>query len=348
MCHNPAACHETRGLNILSADTPKHEANLSRGQAVFAVDALESALNTVSSGMPLPQAALTDYATFYGFDLLLTDVEHEVRLLPVDAHEVVVHIFKPDAPKGYALLCHGYYDHVGLYGHVIRYLTERGIVVVGFDQIGHGLSSGERASVDSFSRYVRVTETVYRYARQHLQVPEGIAFHWVGQSMGGAIVMETLHQHQDIEAGHVVLFAPLIRPYAWWFSRWVYAAARRTIDSRPRRITTNASNVEFIRLQHADPLQPDILPVQWVGAMVEWFERFETYTESDLAPRIIQGEQDKTIDWRYGGKVISRRYPNSRWCRLPEASHHLVNESLVLREQMWAWLDEHCDWSTSV
>ena len=72
--------------------------------------------------------------------------------------------------------------------------------------------------------------------------------------------------------------------------------------------------------------------------MRRWFRRFECYGVSELAPLIIQGEDDGTVDWRHGRKVYNKRYPNGRWLMLPEGRHHLVNEADWLRNQMWSWL----------
>ena len=315
---------------------------LARGCAPLDVDALQRHLQQLAPADSLSPQQLQAYRQFYGFDVLLDAVEHQVFWHATQGEQIAIHVLQPTKQQiqGYALVCHGYYDHVGLYGHLISYLVGRGWAVVSFDQVGHGLSTGARATISNFDIYVAVTYAVYQRAQQLLPGSAGQEWYWLGQSMGGAIVLETLHQQPAIAPRDVVLFAPLVRPYAWWFARWVYALAKHTVESRPRRITTNASNVEFITLQHADPLQADILPVQWVSAMVDWFERFERYPVAELAPLIIQGEQDKTVDWKYGTRLLKKRYPASRWLNLTSASHHLVNESDTLRAQMWSWLDQ--------
>ena len=63
-------------------------------------------------------------------------------------------LWKPPQSKGSVVIVHGYLDHTGLYGHLIKQLLERQLTVVCFDLIGHGLSSGEPASIDSFDQYV--------------------------------------------------------------------------------------------------------------------------------------------------------------------------------------------------
>ena len=52
-----------------------------------------------------------------------------------------------DACRGTVFVLHGYYDHGGLYGTLLRYLLHKGYGVVLFDLPGHGLSSGDRAAI---------------------------------------------------------------------------------------------------------------------------------------------------------------------------------------------------------
>ncbi|MEM7098940.1 MAG: alpha/beta fold hydrolase [Pseudomonadota bacterium] len=328
------------------------EQSLNRGTHEFEVNGLRTLLGQLQADQQLSQEDLSEYRRFYGFDQLIGLAAQSVQVLMVGSQRLVVQTFEPSdshaGPKGYVLMCHGYYDHVGLYGHVLKYLLDRNLVVVTFDQIGHGLSSGLPATIEHFDRYIEATLGVFQFAQRRFPQSDETGWHWVGQSMGGAIVLETLHHNPEIQANEVVLFAPLVRPYAWWFARWVYAIAKRTVESRPRRISSNSSSAEFIRLQHVDPLQADILPVQWVSAMVEWMQRFIKYERAPgsvpVAPKIIQGQLDKTIDWHFGTRFLRKQYADSQWCILPEASHHLVNESDELLAQIWIWLDERCAW----
>ena len=284
------------------------------------------------------QADFTQYLEFYG---LRSAAHHAAEAIPVSVrdveHHIVLQTFTPDRPQAWAFFHHGYYDHVGLFGHVFDYLLGHGVGIYAIDNLGHGLSTGDRATIPSFDDYVEVIAAVDR----HLGYRD---MHFIGQSMGGALTLEYLQRHPERVTQELVLFAPLIRPYAWWINRIYFNIAKRLIEQRPRTITSNASNAEFLHLQHHDPLQARVLPVQWVQAMVDWFEVFERYPASSRQPKIIQGHQDRTIDWRHSVKVLGARYPESSWLHIPEASHHLSNESDHIRAQIFSWLDENCQW----
>ena len=156
--------------------------------------------------------------------------------------------------------------------------------------------------------------------------------------------MDYLAQTSQPPNGEVVLLAPLVRPYAWWLNQWVFAIAKRTITERPRTITNNAENGEFMALQHVDELQAQVLPVAWVTAMVAWFERFEASQPSTLAPKIVQGLADRTVSFRHNLNVLERLYPQHKKLISTEGRHHLANESAELRAQIYSWLDAECDW----
>ncbi|MEB3734885.1 alpha/beta hydrolase [Halopseudomonas pachastrellae] len=50
--------------------------------------------------------------------------------------------------------------HMGLYRHLIQWGAGAAYAVLAFDLPGHGLSSGERASIDCFLRYQKVLDGV--------------------------------------------------------------------------------------------------------------------------------------------------------------------------------------------
>ena len=308
-----------------------------RGTGSFDPEALTRILT------PLPQATeaapggepLDDYYGFYNLDFTesVPGLIHTVGWLGSGEHRVVAQRFHHPDPVGTAVVCHGYYDHVGLYGYLIEFLLERRLTVVTFDQPGHGLSSGERATIGSFDEYVQALADVLTHSEPLLPRP----WYIIGQSMGGAIAMEYLAQQPDHGFKEVVLLAPLIRPANWQLAKFVYLLAKYTIKERPRTITDNAENAEFLELMRRDPLAPMTLPVQWVTAMVNWMERFEAHPELPFEPLIVQGHADETVDWRYNMDVL-RQKTRARVLEIPGARHHLVNESDLIRQQIFDWL----------
>jgi alpha-beta hydrolase superfamily lysophospholipase len=282
-----------------------------------------------------PPSSLGAYTAFYGLDFAASvpGVEHSLGWLTSGAHRIVVQRFAHPRPVGTALVSHGYYDHVGLYGYLIEFLLKQRLSVVIFDQPGHGLSSGDRATIGSFDEYVQVLGDVLVHYQRVLPGP----WYIIGQSMGGAVAMEYLARQPEHGFREVVLLAPLIRPANWRLARFAYLMARYTIKERPRTITDNAENPEFLSLMRRDPLAPMVLPVQWVTAMVRWMRAFETRDALPFEPLVVQGHADATVDWRHNLKVL-RQKTRPTVLEIPAARHHLVNESELIRAQMFEWL----------
>jgi len=328
----------------LSINEATHTPPVQRGHGAFDAQALRSLFDATPLETELDSDALASYRTFYALDF--PDTQQRMWPIAVGAERIAVQAYVPQTPRSeaFVLLCHGYFDHVGLYRHVIEYLLNHGLTVVTYDQLGHGLSTGERVVIDDFSRYVEATEACRQFAAKQFNWSASTRVHWFGQSMGGSVIMDYLQHTAHPPTGEVVLFAPLVRPYAWWLNRWVFALAKLAITQRPRTITSNAYNPEFIALQHVDRLQAQVLPVAWVSAMVNWFKRFEASSPSTIAPKIVQGDTDHTVSWRHNMKVLSRLYPQQSLLMLSQGRHHLANESVEIREKIFTWLDAECDW----
>ena len=312
----------------------------------FDSEAVRASLRPLVPGEPTVFTAGEErYLRFYGIHYSegIADLRHSFGVVETDTHTISVHHWRPANSTGTAVVLHGYYDHVGLYGHLIQYLLDRGLGVLSFDLPGHGLSSGTAASIETFDHYVAAFDACLDVLGEHLDQPWDL----FGQSAGGAIAMEWLLSRgltvSNSPFKHVVLLAPLVRPASWQLVRLYYYLVRGFIKERPRTFSTNADNPEFIAfLRDADILQARTLPVQWVTAMISWMKRFENYPATDIAPLVVQGQSDQTVDWKYNMSVMERLF-EPQVLYIPEARHHLVNESEAIRAQIFAVIDAELD-----
>lgn len=56
---------------------------------------------------------------------------------------------------------------------------------------------------------------------------------------------------------------------------------------------------------------------------------------------MIQGQADKTVDWKHNLDVLNAKFNQPQVLLIPEARHHLANESAQIRDHYFAFLDEH-------
>ncbi|UVE18033.1 alpha/beta hydrolase [Pseudomonas sp. LS44] len=290
---------------------------------------------------PLAEAAaeapqLAAYRAFYSLEF--AGVHGRMGVFPAAGYQIVAQAWWPAQPRGTLLLQHGYYDHVGLYRHLIAWALEQGFAVLACDLPGHGLSSGERASIQDFAEYQAVLHGLLGEAAA-LGLPT--PWHLCGQSTGGAILIDYLLRGavRD-EIGEIVLLAPLVRPRAWAWSQLSYRLLKPFVSSIERRFSANSNDPEFLAFLQRDPLQPLTLPVAWVGALARWVPLIEAARPSARRPLIVQGDADMTVDWRHNLALLANKFAGAEVLMLPEARHHLVNESAALRARYLGFLSE--------
>jgi alpha-beta hydrolase superfamily lysophospholipase len=304
--------------------------------ATFDPDLLRASLRPLAEAQPLSAQAQA-YQRFYGLDL---PVKRGLGRFAVDGFEVVGQVWWPEQPVATLFLLHGFYDHMGLYRHVIEWALQRQWVVIACDLPGHGLSSGERASIDDFAVYQAVLQGLFDEARS-LDLPQ--PWHLCGQSTGGAIVIDHLLNQgtQSPAQGQVILLSPLVRPRAWGWSKLSYYMLRPFVKGIARRFSENSTDPDFLPFLQRDPLQPLRLPTAWVGALAQWIKRIELAPRSSRQPLIVQGQADMTVDWQHNLQVIRQKFQQPQVLMLPEARHHLANEAACIRQEYFAFLNQH-------
>ena len=302
-------------------------------------DALRAQLSPLRHAAELTAEARF-YQAYYGLDLPHHGgIQRRLGRFQVHGYEVVAQAWSPEQPVATLLVLHGYYDHMGLYRHVVDWGLRMGFAVLACDLPGHGLSSGPRASINEFEEYQAVLQGLLHEAAA-MELPQ--PWHLLGQSTGAAIVLDyLLCQPVHPALGQSILLAPLVRPRAWGWSRFSYEVMRRFVKQIPRRFSENSGDPAFLQfIQSSDPLQPDILPTAWVGALSRWIQRIEGAPASPHSPLIVQGEADMTVDWQHNLPVLQDKFAAPEILRLPAARHHLVNEQEVLRREYFGFLSE--------
>ncbi|TVP91282.1 MAG: alpha/beta hydrolase [Pseudomonadaceae bacterium] len=298
---------------------------------------LTTDLPLLEPGRPLDALGLR-YAGYYGIDFS-TRAEQYLGRVSIDGFDLALQVWRPAEPRGTLLILHGYYDHMGLYRHLIEWALDQHLAVLGMDLPGHGLSSGERASIDCFLSYQAALDAAFAQARAwELPAP----WHLLGQSTGGGILVDRLlHGQVPEQVGQTILMAPLVRPKQWLLSQMGLRMLGGFVSQLGRKFTDNSSDEDFLRfIRENDPLQPLVLPVAWVQALEKWILRIEAAVPVEHSPLIIQGQSDGTVDWQHNIKVLESKFQTPDMFYLPDARHHLANEREPLRKQYLDWLAE--------
>lgn len=312
----------------------------------FAPEKARAALPRFDLNVRAPlRGVLQDYAAHYGFDRVVqtTQATHFIGKLEAFGYDIATHVFMPRAAaKGTLLVLHGYFDHVGLFTHLIQRGLERGYAVVAYDLPGHGLSSGGRCDIEAFAHYQEVLSDVLAALRPEMPGP------WlaVGQSTGGAILLD--HVLQAIRSGRrpafarVQLWAPLVRPAQWRKVKLGYHLLHRFKRDIPRHFRRSSSDQAFLDfLWNDDPLQHREIPLQWLGSMMHWEAHMQAMPACRYPVSVVQGDQDETVDWRFNIAYVRSHVFVEGYTEVAGAAHHLANEREDLREQCLRALDRY-------
>jgi alpha-beta hydrolase superfamily lysophospholipase len=287
-----------------------------------------------------PSQIMDAYWQFYGLDFHRLGLATQAAyLLTSNNTELCVQQFSAKNERGKVLVLHGYYDHIGLYKYLIRECLELGLSVTAFDLPGHGLSSGARASIDSFDSYRDALESVL----ERENIVHGSRWSVVAQSTGSAILMDYLSQYQfnrdNSPFANVVLLAPLVRPEQWMKVKFMLTVLRPFVDSIARNYNENSHDKAFLKfVRYEDPLQHDRVEVDWVSALVAWVPVFEQRRNIDLSISVIQGTEDTTVDWKHNVAAIEKVFNEVSVHEIEGGRHHLVGESQEYRSEVFTYL----------
>jgi lysophospholipase len=293
-------------------------------------------INLLGKDMP---EFITLYNQYYGLDLesKFIGLQHVVGAFDVAEFSLCAHMFVLPQAKGTVMLVHGYYDHVGLYNHIIEHCLSQGFSVFAYDLPGHGLSSGERAAIQSFRQYDDVFCVALEWVQENMPSPLVV----MGQSTGCAIIINYVLSRginkTNSPFANIFLMAPLVRPVDWRVSKLFYYFARPFVKQLKRAFAQNSNNLDFLSfISTSDPLQPLFLKTNWVGALKKWVKYIEACQPVDLAIHVIQGTEDGTVDYRHNMLVLENKFKEFDVTFVEQGRHHLANEEPIKLEQVLA------------
>lgn len=283
-------------------------------------------LRTVSCGSPAACELMAAYCAFYHLPAP-HDVPQVLGWVEANEFAIATHVWLPAEPRGTLFIVHGYYDHHGIYNHVVEYGLANHLAVMTFDLPGHGLSSGDRAAIDRFDQYGDVIHSLLTQAHDSLPGP----WYAIGQSTGGAALLNYLWRYDALREHPLLdktaLCAPLILPRAWGVLRILYRMLHRIIKHLPRGKSRSSHDPAFIEfIDERDFLQAPQLDIRWVGAMREWDVQFSRFPKWNYPILVVQGDADTTVDWRYNLIELQRKLPKLQTVIVDDAGHQLVNE----------------------
>lgn len=161
-------------------------------------------------------------------------------------------------PRAAVLLVHGLGEHIGRYQNVARRLNERSFAVRGYDQYGHGQSTGPRGGLPSDGRLL--DDLVLMVDRTRSDLGKELPLILLGHSMGGLVAARLVALGLcPVQA--LVLSSPALDPGLNAFQKLLLAVVPKIA---PNLRVGNGLNAELIShdpaavaAYRADPLVHD-------------------------------------------------------------------------------------------
>ena len=274
------------------------------------------------------------YLNFFQYPILNPSeaIRHHVGHLAVGEDNIFTQVWIPQSATITVFVCHGLFDHSGLYAKLLRVLLDEGYAVVMIDFPAHGLSSGDPKLVQSFNDYGSLLNDVLDKIAAY--IPAKLIY--LGQSTGAAALVNLTLRYPKYLPEKVILLAPLLRTTGWRRINWSYCLLHRFFSFVPRQFSSSSHDEEFMDLiDNRDFMQPRWISVRWVGAMRKWGTVLDKLNGSNMPTLIIQGDQDSTVDWQYNIGKFREKFSDLYVTMIPGAMHHLVNEDPMWRKKVF-------------
>jgi acylglycerol lipase len=251
------------------------------------------------------------------------------------------------APKAMILAIHGFNDYSNAFVEAAEWWAAQGIATYAPDQRGFGRApypgfwAGENRLADDALELSAVLR------QQHPDLP----VYWLGESMGGAVVLHALARSDaEVHPHGAVLVAPAVwgratLPLHYRVALWLtsYTIPWKTFTGSGLKIQAS-DNVEMLRRLSRDPLFIKATRVDAVHGVVNLMDRAAEAAPAGPPVLLLYGEKDEVIPKRPVDAFVTRLKANPavnlRMAVYPNGWHMLLRD--LQAETVWrdvaAWI----------
>lgn len=220
-------------------------------------------------------------------------------------------------PTAGVVFLHGFGEHTGHYHRFAGALNHRGISVWGLDQIGHGLTEGERGVVPSIGDLSEIARLLTGMAEC---AAPGLPLALVGHSMGGVTAAQVACRDPGRYVGLVLTGTPLPEPIA--------APAAEHSGPGDVEVTKDPFYLDLLEndplaFPNHDVLLPAALAV--MGAVGEEIEQRLPTVQMPIL--LVNGERDAFAPPAHA-EGWAERLSRARALRYEGAYHDILNDTV--------------------
>lgn len=247
--------------------------------------------------------------------------------------------------RGTVLMVHGLGEHIGRYGHVADWLVARGFAVVGYDQRGHGRSSGARGVIprpDALVQDLAVVVDAVRVPHEPLVL--------LAHSMGGAIAAQFVAQGIRSVDG-LVLSSPALAASLTGLQRAQLVIGERLVPALAQGngldATKIAHDAAVVRAYLDDPLVHDRISARLARAILDAGHVARSGAAQWRVPTLLLYAGDDHLVNARGADAFAASAPREvvEAERFDALYHEILNEGALAAPvfaRLERWLDARC------
>jgi len=288
-----------------------------------------------------------------------TQVSSEISTLPVlypqravmdDGYELPLTAWQPDGePRAVVLALHGFNDYRNAFSGLGPHFAASEIITYAYDQRGFG----ETAQRGLWPGTEILQADAAAIAQLICQEYPDLPLFLLGESMGGAVVMDTMNEADETCVDGVILVAPAVwgwqtmplwQQSALWLAAHVapgYALTGEGVEITP------SDNIEMLRALGRDPLVIKETRIDTVFGLTDLMESALLASSQLTIPTLIlYGERDEIIPKRpicqMLGTLPGLHTRQWRLVLYPDGYHLLTRDlqAEVVLQDMTAWLHD--------
>lgn len=273
----------------------------------------------------------------------------EDALTTGDGVTLRLHWLRPHTPRGVVVIVHGLGEHMGRYEELEEWLVENQYACYGYDQRGHGRSTGVRTDVADFWDYVNDLDQISGAVSRHERRLPLFVF---GHSMGSIVAILDSVQSQDNWRGLILSGIPVIARQS--LPTWkiltsrllgvLFPGFRVNSGFRPEQLSRDERVASAYLSDH---LVEQTVTVRWVTQFLEASRyALENAHKITLPVLVLHGGSDDIANMAGSRRLFERLGSHDKtFNEYPSLLHELHHELQLDRAKVFddivRWLSMH-------
>lgn len=245
--------------------------------------------------------------------------------------------------RGTIVLVHGLGEHIGRYRHVAGHLSGRGWEVVGYDQRGHGTSTGPRGSVPTADAFLEDLALVVDRARA---APGQSPLILLGHSLGGLLAAQFVARDlRPVDA--LVLSSPALAADLTLAQRLQLGLGRLFAPdlavANQLKVDRISHDAAVVRAYREDPLVHDRITARLAAATLAGGREVLSAAARWRVPTLLMWAGDDHLVAARGSAAFAAAVPAAllQAKRFDAMYHEILNEpdAATVLQTLDRWLD---------